>query len=39
MMLNVPSNAEMIDVGAGASFFDPYLALQFPLLCCTDTEK
>lgn len=37
--LDVPSNAEMIDVGAGASFFDPYLALKYPLLCCTDTEK
>lgn len=37
--LGVPSNAEMIDVGAGASFFDPYLAQRFPLLCCTDTEK
>lgn len=37
--LNVPANAEMIDVGAGASFFDPYLAQKFPLLCCTDTEK
>lgn len=37
--LNVPATAEMIDVGAGASFFDPYLAQKFPLLCCTDTEK
>lgn len=37
--LNVPRDAEMIDVGAGASFFDPYLALRYPLLCCTDTEK
>jgi SAM-dependent methyltransferase len=36
---NVPRHAEMIDVGAGASFFDPYLALKHPLLCCTDTEK
>jgi SAM-dependent methyltransferase len=37
--LNVPKQAEMIDVGAGASFFDPYLAQSYPLLCCTDTEK
>lgn len=37
--LMVPLDAEMIDVGAGASFFDPYLALQYPRLCCTDTEK
>lgn len=36
---SVPAEAEMIDVGAGASFFDPYLALRFPRLCCTDTEK
>lgn len=37
--LNVPRNAELIDVGAGASFFDPYLAMHYPNLCCTDTEK
>lgn len=37
--LHVPKQAEIIDVGAGASFFDPYLALQYPRLCCTDTEK
>lgn len=37
--LGVPADAEMIDVGAGASFFDPYLALRHPRLCCTDTEK
>lgn len=37
--LQVPEDAEMIDVGAGASFFDPYLALRYPRLCCTDTEK
>lgn len=37
--LGVPRDAEMIDVGAGASFFDPYLALLHPRLCCTDTEK
>lgn len=35
----VPSNSEMIDVGAGASFFDPYLALLYPRLCCTDSMK
>ncbi|MES2360046.1 MAG: class I SAM-dependent methyltransferase [Gemmatimonadota bacterium] len=37
--LNVPNDAEIIDVGAGASFFDPYLATLYPRLCCTDTEK
>src|ERR1700748_3731439 len=37
--LKVPFNTEMIDLGAGASFFDPYLACKYPLLCCTDTEK
>lgn len=37
--LDVPRDAEIIDIGAGASFFDPYLALLHPLLCCTDTEK
>lgn len=37
--LDVPVDAEMIDVGAGASFFDPYLALQYPRLCCTDSMK
>ena len=37
--LQVPKYAEMIDVGAGSSFFDPYLAMHHPLLCCTDTEK
>lgn len=37
--LGIQSEAEMIDVGAGASFFDPYLAQLFPRLCCTDTEK
>jgi SAM-dependent methyltransferase len=37
--LDVPHDAEMIDIGAGSSFFDPYLALRYPLLCCTDTEK
>lgn len=37
--LKVPSTAEMIDVGAGASFFDPFLALLYPRLCCTDSMK
>jgi SAM-dependent methyltransferase len=37
--LKVPATAELIDVGAGASFFDPYCALKYPKLCCTDTEK
>lgn len=37
--LQVPHGAELIDVGAGASFFDPYCALLYPKLCCTDTEK
>ncbi len=37
--LNVPFDAEIIDVGAGASFFDPYLAFLYRRLCCTDTEK
>ncbi|MCR4301800.1 MAG: class I SAM-dependent methyltransferase [Sulfuricaulis sp.] len=37
--LGVKSDAEMIDVGAGASFFDPFLALRYPLLCCTDSMK
>lgn len=37
--LDVDRDAEMIDVGAGASFFDPYLALRYPLLCCTDSMK
>ena len=37
--LGVPRNAEMIDVGAGGSFFDPYCAQRYPLLCCTDSMK
>lgn len=37
--LNVPKDAELIDVGAGASFFDPYLALRYSKLCCTDSMK
>lgn len=39
LLLDVPFDAELIDVGAGASFFDPYLAHLYPRLCCTDTEK
>lgn len=39
MTLGVQHDAEMVDVGAGASFFDPYLALLFPNLCCTDSMK
>lgn len=39
LALGVPAEAEMIDVGAGASFFDPYLALLYPRLCCTDSMK
>lgn len=35
--LGVPADADLIDVGAGASFFDPYLALRYPRLCCTDS--
>jgi SAM-dependent methyltransferase len=37
--LGVPQNGWFIDVGAGASFFDPYFARLYPNLCCTDTEK
>jgi SAM-dependent methyltransferase len=37
--LDVPEDAEIVDIGAGASFFDPYLALRYPRLRCTDTEK
>lgn len=37
--LSVPAEAEMIDVGAGASFFDPLLAISYPRLCCTDSMK
>ncbi len=37
--LRVPYDAEIIDVGAGASFFDPCLALRYPRLCCTDSMK
>jgi SAM-dependent methyltransferase len=37
--LNVPATAEIIDLGSGASFFDPFLALLYPRLCCTDSMK
>jgi len=37
--LGVSERAEMIDLGSGASFFDPYLTTQFPLLCCTDNMQ
>lgn len=35
--LEVHCTARIVDVGAGASFFDPYLAQLFPSLCCTDS--
>lgn len=38
-LLDVPRDAEMIDLGAGASFFDPLLALMHPRLCCTDNMQ
>ncbi len=34
--LQVPMDAEIVDVGSGASFFDPYCARQYPRLCCVD---
>jgi len=37
--LGVGPTAEIVDVGAGASFFDPYLALLFPNLCEVDSMK
>lgn len=37
--LEIPYTAELIDLGSGASFFDPYLAHLFPRLCCTDSMK
>lgn len=37
--LDVPEDAEVIDVGAGGSFFDPFLALKYPRLCCTDSMR
>lgn len=37
--LGVPRDAEIIDLGAGASFFDPFLARLHPRLCCTDNMQ
>lgn len=37
--LGIPPSAQLVDIGAGASFFDPYCALAFPNLCCTDSMK
>lgn len=37
--LQVPRGAEMIDLGAGASFFDPFLAKLYPLLVCSDNMQ
>lgn len=37
--LGVSFDAEIVDVGAGASFFDPFLALLHPRLSCTDSMK
>lgn len=37
--LGVPADAKIVDLGSGASFFDPYLAQRYPHLCCVDTEK
>jgi SAM-dependent methyltransferase len=37
--LDVQPDAALIDVGAGASFFDPYLAALYPNLCCADSMK
>lgn len=37
--LRVPASVEIVDVGAGASFFDPYLALHYPKLCEVDSMK
>jgi SAM-dependent methyltransferase len=39
MELGIQADAEVIDLGSGASFFDPYLALLYPRLCCTDSMK
>lgn len=39
MELGIQQDAEIIDTGAGASFFDPYLALLFPKLWVTDNMK
>lgn len=37
--LDVPVDATIVDIGAGGSFFDPYLALKYPNLICTDSMK
>src|SRR5262245_415195 len=37
--LQVPPDVEMVDLGAGASFFDPFLATIFPRLCSTDNMQ
>ena len=37
--LEVPNDAQIVDVGAGASFFDPFLALRYPNLCEVDSMK
>jgi SAM-dependent methyltransferase len=37
--LGMKSDIELIDVGAGASFFDPFCAFYYPRLCCTDSMK
>lgn len=37
--LSIPKDAEIVDVGAGASFFDPFLALLYPKLCEVDSMK
>lgn len=37
--LQVPTDAEIVDVGSGASFFDPYCARQYPRLCCVDNMQ
>ena len=37
--LGVRRDAEMVDIGSGASFFDPLLAQLHPRLCCTDSMK
>lgn len=37
--LGVSEDAEVIDLGSGASFFDPLLAQRYPRLCCTDNMQ
>ncbi len=34
--LGIPGDIEIIDLGSGFSFFDPYLALKYPKLCEVD---